>query len=147
ASGSSTPGVPAEFLPREATPPPFAGGDGASVRRGGNPAAPTELSQPFPSMGMLLRGLRRCWVKASVIGVLLAGGLGVATWFLMPTPKARVRSLLYVASQNPYVLFANGQEARRDFDQYKKTQAMLAKTRRVLEWALIDKKIAALSIV
>jgi capsular exopolysaccharide synthesis family protein len=145
-SGASTPQVPAELLPRDTATGAAGGGDGTAVRWGSSPEKPAELSQPFPSMAMLLRGFRRCWAKAIVIGVFLAAGLGVAAWFLMPTPKARVRSLLYVASQNPHVLFPD-REARRDFNEFKKTQATLAKTRKVLEWALIDKKIATLSIV
>src|SRR5215813_1248483 len=48
--------------------------------RGRGPSAPRAGGQQFPSAEDLLRGFRRCWLRAVVLGLLLAAAATALAW-------------------------------------------------------------------
>jgi capsular exopolysaccharide synthesis family protein len=109
-------------------------------------AQPMVLTQQMPTMSMLLKGLRRSWLRAVVFGPIVAAVVALAIWFFLPLPKNSARSILYVPEENPFILFPD-HVSRQDYLGYKKTQATLVKSREVLSAALHDPKIASLPLV
>jgi succinoglycan biosynthesis transport protein ExoP len=82
----------------------------------------------------LFQALRRRWALACGAGLLL-GALGAAlAWMLLP-PRYTAQATLYVSSQSSRGLFTS-QEATEDFGAYQRTQAVVVKSRAVLEAAL-----------
>jgi capsular exopolysaccharide synthesis family protein len=141
-SGPSQPG--AQPLNGEIVPAPRHPADA------GHPAAspvPAAVSRQFPSMGELLQGLRRCWLRAATFGVLLGAAAAAGAWFLMPMlAKTRAKTLLLVATEQPSVLFHRS-ETLLAFLSYKKTQIALVKSRIVLNKALRDPQVANLKMI
>jgi succinoglycan biosynthesis transport protein ExoP len=119
-----------------ATPP-------GSAREGSAAAS----AEQFPSMGQLLQGLRRCWLRALTFGVLCGAGLAAAAWFTLPMfSKTRVRVLLMVEPEQPHNVFNHGESMAANLS-FKKTQAALVKSRVVLNAALRQPKVANLKTV
>jgi polysaccharide biosynthesis transport protein len=99
-----------------------------------------------PSATTLLKSLRRrCLLAAALglVGAALAAGLG---WLLLPAPPHAVRAQLYVASDQPRVLFQT-HENRSDATSFRQTQVALLKSRLVLNAALRQDKVRELSLV
>jgi succinoglycan biosynthesis transport protein ExoP len=86
---------------------------------------------------VLLGGFRRRWLQASITGMLFAVLVGGAIWFLSPSGKHYVRSLLHVMPRDPYVLFPkNDARDPYSFELYRQTQMALASSRYVVNAAL-----------
>jgi len=82
----------------------------------------------------LLEGFRRCWLQAVMVGLFFSGLVAVSLWFLLPLPKKMARSLLFVSSKDPYILFPRNDGY--SFDMYQRSQVALAKSRFVISAAL-----------
>ncbi len=111
----------------------------------GNEAAPAPVAAQggggtFPSVKDLLQGFRHCWLRATVLGVLLSGTVAVLAWLYFPPAKPKARSILQVASQAPHVLFDHAGNA--DGANYKSNQSALIKSRLVLNSALRESAVA-----
>jgi capsular exopolysaccharide synthesis family protein len=102
--------------------------------------------QGFPSVGELLQGFRRCWLRAVTLAVLGAAAAAVIGWFGVPAPKARARALLRVAPEKPFNVF-HDDDNRGDYLGYKKTQIALVKSRLVLNAALRQPKVMDQSLI
>lgn len=109
-------------------------------------ATPPAVVTCAPTAKSLLQALRRRWLLASVLGAV--GGLAVfaAGWLLLPGPPHTARALLYIASDQPRVLFQTS-ENRPDTSSFRQTQLALLKSRLVLNAALRQPKVAELSNV
>jgi capsular exopolysaccharide synthesis family protein len=98
---------------------------------------------------VVVRSLRRQWFQAACVSILAASVATGGAWFIFQT-RANVRSLLRVATTPPKVMFATAENAavsREEFTNYLKTQEALVKSRPVLNAALNDPKLSALSIL
>ena len=98
-----------------------------------------------PNLLSLLVALRRRWLLAVSLGLLIAPAVGVGVWILRPiTFTARIT--LQVDSSQKYFLYPI-QEGRGDFNTYQRGQIALVKSRFVLNAALRDPKVEKLAIV
>src|SRR5262249_39753094 len=97
-----------------------------------------------PDAMALLKALKRRWLLAGSIGVLLAAVSLGALWFVMPA-KYQAFSLLEV-SFNPRTL-GTGADSRNDFAVYMKTQAGRIKSRDVVMKALAQEQVRNLRLV
>jgi capsular exopolysaccharide synthesis family protein len=131
-SGSNPQGKP-EILPLPGV------GDGALP---GDPA-PAALSSS-PDIGSLLRGLRRRWLLAVTLSLILGALAAGAAWFLL-TPKftafAQVRIASYVPKLTP------GKENEQSaFGVYIRSQAALIRSRPVVQAALRKDEVKRLAL-
>jgi capsular exopolysaccharide synthesis family protein len=99
-----------------------------------------------PTVLDLLNCLRRRWLVALTLGLLLVPIVGAAVWFAMPPARFLARSLLHVDSRPPSIAFPNV-EPRGEFSSYQRTQLALVKSRLVLGNVLTNPKVAGLSVV
>jgi succinoglycan biosynthesis transport protein ExoP len=98
-----------------------------------------------PSVRKLLEALRRRWVPALVVGMLLAAIVAATLWFVLPPAKHTVRSLIHMAAVTPSVLFTT--KDGYSFDMYQRSQTALVKSRFVLNTALGQKEVKNLKLV
>lgn len=110
------------------------------------PSAAKTIGVNF-SVGAICQSLRRRWISAFFLASLLMAGGVTAAWFALQ-PAATARAMLYIASSQPRIIFAtadNTSTVRDDSVNYQRTQAILIRSRWVLNAAL--KKVPNLSIV
>src|SRR5690348_4746600 len=94
---------PSAGKPHEGGGPPGPPGQGpdrgnvlprAQARPGAAPRPPALSNQP--NVPGLLKALRRRWLPATVVGLLLAAAFGATAWFLVPRPKDTVRTAIFL---------------------------------------------------
>src|SRR5437879_6229566 len=71
-----------------------------------------------PDAGALLNALRRRWLLAITLGLIVGGLAAGATWLFMPKAKHTARTLIQVRAQPPSLLFPN-QEQNSDSSSYQ----------------------------
>jgi capsular exopolysaccharide synthesis family protein len=84
-------------------------------------------------MFALLRALRRCWLRAICLGLMLAAAAGAATWFWLPPAKLTARTMLRLDPNSKFIFPVA--QANNPFE-YQRTQIGLLKSRPVLSGAL-----------
>ena len=124
------------------------------VQQAGWPSAAEFAGTPEPqtpgvSPSAFIHGLRRHWVLATTLGLLLAGLAGTATYVLW---GARYEAAAYfrVETHKPKMVYAPGEGERyleRTYEYYRNTQAELVRSPGVLTHALRTPEIASLGIV
>jgi succinoglycan biosynthesis transport protein ExoP len=114
----------------------------------GPPAAapgPPAVLANHPNALLLLKALRRCWLRATVVGVVVAAGAAFAAWSLVPTSTYTARTLMRVPPGSTF-LFRLA-EAVPALGDHQRTQVALAKSRLVLNAALKQRGVGELNIV
>lgn len=101
-----------------------------------SPAMPASLAAG-PDAKALLHALERRWPLALLGGLGLGALAATAAFLLIPPPKYTVKAMLQVASTPNRILFET-REMAPDYRSYQRTQAVLAKSRKVLIAALRD---------
>jgi capsular exopolysaccharide synthesis family protein len=131
-----------------AQPVPVAGHVGPPAPRPRPAAAqrPAALSSA-PDLAAILKGLRRRWLLATALTLLLAPAAAVGGWFLL-SAKCTAFAQIHMASVPPW-LVARGDtpDGRSEFGTFQKTQAARIKGRLVLGTALARDDVKRLSIV
>lgn len=118
---------------------PPAGPYGPSVTiPGGGPAAKTA---PTP-LG-LLNALRRRWVLATFLGLIVGSALGVAVWFALPSGKHTARSIVELRQSS----VETGNRQVEDFESFRRSQIFLIRSRDLVNRTLADQRIASLRTV
>jgi capsular exopolysaccharide synthesis family protein len=107
-------------------------------------APPPSVLAAKPTLLCLLKALRHCWIRATLVGLLAAGAAGAAAWFLIPTSTRTARTLMHVPPGSPY-LFGLA-EGVPQIGDHQRTQVALVKSRRVLNSALKQPGIGSLDI-
>lgn len=107
--------------------------------------APASLSAG-PDAQNLLHAFARRWPLALIGGLAIGLGATVAAFFLVPPPKYTVKALIHVASAPARIIFTTS-ESVPDYRSYQKTQATLAKSRKVLTAALRQPEVAGLPAI
>ncbi len=103
-------------------------------------------SAVMPSPLVLWKALRRRWVAAMVLGLLLAAVAAGITYLVVPPAYYTTRAMLHVSVQQPRILVQTG-EAHSDYATYQRTQIAMIRSRSVLETALANPKVAILPVV
>jgi succinoglycan biosynthesis transport protein ExoP len=109
-----------------------------------NPSAEDDAESSGLDFKALLRALRRRWLLALTLAVVLAPAATAAAWFLVPT-RHTARTLLYVESKQPSILFNFNVDPSHG--NYQRTQLALVKSRLVLNAALRQKNVADLPTI
>ena len=84
-----------------------------------------------PDFGSLLRSLKRRWLAAATLGVLLAAVAGATAWFLM-SPKYTAVAQIRIRYQQPPVLGNDGALANTNFTAFLRSQAYFIHSRPVI---------------
>lgn len=103
------------------------------------PAVPPPTGLPAvlltsPTMLRLMKALRRCWLRATVVGVIVAGVAAFVAWSVIPTSTHTARTLLRVPPISTVLFRLN--EPVPNLGDHQRTQVALAKSRLVLNAAL-----------
>ncbi len=88
-----------------------------------------------PDFGSLLRSLRRRWMAAATLGIILAGIAGLAAWFLM-SPKYTAAAQVRVNSAQPEIMEHGYNAKDAGFHTFIRSQAALLRSRPVIHAAL-----------
>src|SRR5437588_9469740 len=127
-----------------------------SAEGGSNPLAPPNgvpragaalptLPGAVPNFLNLLKALRRCWLRATFVGLAAAAAVATATWFFFPPAKHTARTLLRVPPGSTF-LFRTAEQVPALAD-HQRTQMALVRSRLVLNAALKQKGVGDLSMV
>lgn len=99
-----------------------------------------------PDALALLKALRRRWVLALGMGLLLAGIAGGVVWYLVPQAKYTASATLQVFT-NPKRIMFDPRENAADYHTYQRTQVALVKNRKILAHALRKPEVAELETI
>lgn len=112
--------------------------------RAGGQTPPPGLANG-PDAFTLLKALKRRWAVALLLGLIVAGGIGVGAWFLL-TPKYTVFSQLKVSSQTNNPLDLQRWD-RNEFPAYIRAQAERLRSRYVINAALKQEDVKRLDMI
>jgi capsular exopolysaccharide synthesis family protein len=113
------------------------------------PAGPARAAAPSgPDMKALLQALKRRWLLAAALSVLLGAAAAAGAWYGLAA-KYTAFAQLKIAATTPSLVFrdVNNPDGRNDFATYQRTQAAALKNRYVLNAALKREDVRQLSIV
>lgn len=111
---------------------------------GVHPPAPIPSARGVPTAAGLLHALTRRWVLASFLGLLVGLALAAGVWMASPTGRHSVRALLEMYPDQG-VLDRNAYD--NNFENWKKSQEVLIKTRGLLTRVVKSKPVAELSVL
>lgn len=111
----------------------------------GAPSSPPALAST-PDALSLLKALRRRWMLALGLGLLLAGTAGPAAWFLVPKSKYTAKASLFVMA-NPRRVELGGPGDRTELGTYQRTMVALLKDPFVLADAINKPEVASLPTI
>lgn len=103
---------------------------------------PGQPPRAFPTPLELLVALKRRWTVAAFVGGLLAVTAVAAVWFTLPSGKHQARALVQIRKNQASYLGKGTNEL--DSDSFKQNQAILLKTRLLLNRVVSKPKVAAL---
>ena len=129
-------------------------GSGRLAPNGYLPAAPGNYTNPpvmpggqpekaWPTLTELVNALKRRLVLATFLGALVGVAAASAVWLALPSGKHKVVSLVHVKSATGL----RGQDTVNNFDDFKKTQERLVRTRNVLNMVVADPRVSRLSLI
>jgi capsular exopolysaccharide synthesis family protein len=131
-------------------------GDALMVQtNGAPPALPYAAAPAFAGTDVLrggmdantfLHALRRRWLLAVCMGLVLASGAAVALWFLFPASSSAT-ALFRVAAKPESILVDLNKSNPQSFETLKKTQLALLRSDFVLTAALAKPGVSSLSIL
>jgi polysaccharide biosynthesis transport protein len=108
----------------------------------GRPAGPGSQG---PDVGALLKALRRRWLTAICLGLVVAGAAAAAAWFGL-SPRYTVYSQVRIAASQPSLVFRTDL-GRGDFATFQRTQVATIRSRFVLNEALKRDEVKRLPLV
>lgn len=107
-----------------------------------------ELGMPAPTGGLAAywHSLRRRWLAAVLLGLVVAGAAAPAVWFSYP-PEYTATAAFHVASSLAPILPGGGDRMGTAFEVYKGTQQQYVKSRFVLVAALRKPEAASATVL
>src|SRR5205823_4696374 len=102
---------------------------------------------PPPNILSLLLALRRRWGLALLLGLLGGAAAAAAAWFLAPAPTYKARAMVHLSSAPEAILNRQVHDPGRDFGALQQTQKTVVRSQLVLNAALKQPHVSALSIV
>jgi capsular exopolysaccharide synthesis family protein len=110
------------------------------------PAGLPPVLSTTPTAWLLLKALRRCWLLALAVGLVLGGLAAVAAWCTPVFSKSGAYALVKINAQPTSIVFPQ-RESEVDYEKYQKTQVVLVKAQQVLKAALAQPAVAELAVV
>src|SRR4051794_30359217 len=132
-------------------------GDALMVQSNGAPSQPLAITgSPVPSGPNVLRGgmdantfmhaLRRRWILALGMGLVIGAITAITLWFVFPESSSAT-ALFEVRIKQDSIVHDAIQQSTQDYEILKKTQLAKLKSKFLLQSALRDPSVAALSIL
>lgn len=109
--------------------------------RHGPPTVPASA----PNAIAFLKALRRRWLLAFTLGILVGGAAAAGVWVFLPPGKHTAYAKLLMPKKPDAVLYEH-LEATSDFASFQQTQVALIKSRLVLNTALRNPKVLDLNL-
>ncbi len=139
-------GRPAEHIPATVAHVPAAGTLPMPVPQFALAPAPRPVMRPpappaTPTLTALLKALRRRWMLAATLGILVAAVTATAVWFYLPPGKHTAFIKLHMPANPPSLPGFEHPEAGVEFQAFQRTQFALMHTRPVLNAALRDPRV------
>ncbi len=116
---------------------------GGAYAAGPVPLPPMSGGRNVPTFMGLLNALKRRWVLASFLGLLVAAAAAVALWIAAPQGKHQVKALLEILPEN----FGPNQQSDNNSENFKSNQMVLIKTRTILNRVVQDEKLKDTQLV
>ncbi|MFO0800407.1 MAG: polysaccharide biosynthesis tyrosine autokinase [Gemmataceae bacterium] len=91
----------------------------------------------------LLNALRRRWVLATFLGLLVGAALGTGLWFLLPGGKHTARATVQLRPST----VETGKGQVEDFDSFRRSQMYLVKSRDLINRTIAEPKVASLQTI
>jgi capsular exopolysaccharide synthesis family protein len=95
-----------------------------------------------PTAGGLLKALKRRWVIATLVGLMVAAAVATGVWLALPAGKHQARVLVEVKPRTDL----SGRPVE-DFDAFRRGQQVLIKTRDLITRTLAEPQVAALPTI
>ncbi len=105
------------------------------------PGAPSAKAAPTP-LG-LLNALRRRWVMATFLGLLVGSALGTGMWFILPAGKHTAQATIQLRPS----AVETGKGQGEDFESFRRSQMFLVKSRDLINKTLAEPRVASLQTV
>jgi polysaccharide biosynthesis transport protein len=93
----------------------------------------------------LMKALRRRWLLAVTLGVIVGALAAGGTWLFLPNAKHSAHTWLLVSPTSTNLL-GHGNDSQAEFNEFKSSQVALVKSRLVLTAALRDKQFSTLHV-
>lgn len=110
----------------------------------GQTLAPPATARGWPTLPELFNALKRRLVLATFLGILVGMAAAAAVWLALPNGKHQVRAMLQLKPRISIGVNANP-VGEFEFENYKKTQERLIKTRLLLDRVVANPNVARLS--
>ena len=110
----------------------------------GAPSLGTAIPPPartVPTLMGLLNALKRRWVLASFLGLLVALAAAAALWISSPTGKHQVKAVVEILPMRASVNSGQG-NYDENFDNFKKNQEEIVKTRMIIKRVVANPDVA-----
>jgi len=123
--------------------PPGASPPGYALMPRGLSSSP--ILAATPTAALLLKALRRRWLLAATLGLIVAGITAAGVWIFLPPGMQTAYVKLYMPLHPDGILNAHPED-KGDFASFQRTQIALLKSRFVLNAALGKPKVRALNL-
>jgi capsular exopolysaccharide synthesis family protein len=96
-----------------------------------------------PTVGGLLNALKRRWVLATFLGLLVSTLAAVGIWLILPTGKHSARSLIELRAKGPELVNRQAE----DFQSFRQDQLFLLRTRDIVTRTLAEPSVSSLETI
>jgi succinoglycan biosynthesis transport protein ExoP len=112
----------------------------------GRPPAPPAALASAPNVVALLRALRRRWLLASSLGLVLGAAAAAAVWFLLPPAKNTANVQLILNAEKDGFVYEHPERIGDNFEAFQSKQVHFLHSRMVLNAAMRQPGIAQLAL-
>ncbi len=118
-------------------------GGAAPLSYAGQPIPPAPAAKSVPTPAGLLNAFKRRWVLATFVGLLVAVAISAAMWLALPGGKHESRGLIDLRDPT----FEVSSKYSEDYENYRKRQIFILKTRDLLNRTVNDPAVASLEMI
>lgn len=115
----------------------------APLSYAGQPIPPAPSAKSVPTPSGLWNAFKRRWVLATFVGLLIAVAVSAAMWMAMPGGKHEARGLIDLRDKT----FELSSRNADDYENYRKSQIFILKTRDLLNRTVNDPAVASLEMI